>query len=315
MNKSLTLSACLALVIFCCSCFEMQANKNETALNDPNSRRRMNAISSSTPLDVLVKICRNEKEEDIRHKAVSYIFDHNILLEIVQKKEETALVRGSALRRLNDPQLAIKFAANIEDKSIRPAAVECIPIAEQKLLENYAENDPDYMVRFYAIPRIKNQDLIFKILKNEKHNFVRLAAAESLLNQNYISELIFSESDEKVKSAMVRNLYRIDLLTKLALTDSDRYNRGTAASKLSDQKILEKIVEVDPESFPREKAIVRLKNIEIIEKVAAADPQENVRKAAISVLTNKELLKSIYKNDPELRIRCAAENRLKEIAK
>jgi len=315
MNKTFTFWTCLALIVSCSSCYKTQGQMDLIALQDPSPKRRMNAIGLGTPQDVLEKIYKNDDNSQVRSAAVVFMKDKKFLREIALNKTEKGMSRGVALGKLNDPQLAMQLAADKSDQMIREDAVTYMPISEQRLLEEYAENDENYSVRYKAVSRVKNQDILVRILKNEKHRDIRNEAAKSLNKQDYIMELIDFESDNKVRASLVRKLTIIEKLNKLSLNDKYDIIRGISASKITDQKILEKIIATDPESYPREKAIINIKNIKIVENIAAADPQENVRKAAISVLTNKDLLKSIYKNDPELRIRCAADNRLKEISK
>jgi len=151
------------------------------------------------------------------------------------------------------------------------ALISCTPAIEDK--------DPN--VRFAAIDKINNQELLAKIALEDKDTLVSYAAIEKLSSQT--------------------------LIAKVALKSTKWWAREIAVIKLNDQEVLAKVAIGDEETLVRKAAVDKLTSQTIISKVAFNEKDPDIRKVAVKKLTEQSELAKIaeYDNDDSVRLEAA----------
>lgn len=166
--------------------------------------------------DVLFDIAKNHKEPGFRVLAVANpnLKDEDKLFSIINECNGYVL-RTTATAKLRDEKNLIDLLENHYDWHVRCEALRNPNLLDEKVFENAALNDEDYMVRREAVKHIENQDLLVRLVRNDEDALVRRQALEKIRNMDIIVFAAKNDPNWRVREAAVGMIDRIEVLDEL----------------------------------------------------------------------------------------------------
>jgi len=262
----------------------------------------------------LAKIAKSNKDERTRFMALRRLEDQVFLMEIATNNEdENERIRYEAAQRLNDQALLEEFAKNFKDKHARQRAV--CSLTNKVVLLEIAQNDNEAWIRFEAIRKLGDNELLAKFAKDKKNDDggARLHAAWQLEDLATIAEIAKNDENPHVRRHAIEILK--SLFLKSAKNDSNAGVRFHAirAYAYGDKKRLMDFAWDTKNGIWRVNAALALKDQPLLAHLAKNAKDEDVRWEAVMFLDDQALLEKIAEYDKDNSVRKNARWRLEKL--
>lgn len=152
--------------------------------------------------------------------------------------------------------------------------------------------DEDFVKRYKAVKKLKDQKILIEIAKNDPNYTVRSAAVENITDEN--------------------------ALIDLALNDSSGGVQCGAIKKINDETVLKDIVKnLKNSEMVRETAIENINDVDFLIDVAKTDVSDEIRRKAtdkidIEKINDDNILADIAKNGANVKVRQEALEKIKD---
>ena len=240
--------------------------------------------------------------------------DENILLDIAENGKDKYAV-SNAVSKIHNQNILMKLLKS-ENTSFRQSAIE--GITDKKVLEQYAQYDPDSATRYNAVanPNFTNEELLKSIATNDSDKYVRISALNKVTESDFLRLRYLLEDDEYLKRAILSNpnFKEEDILIDVATNASHYSDRKEAVRNpnLKNQEVILSILKNDKDFIVKEQAIKRITDYDMLLKVLKEEESKFVRREAVELL-NKEDLIYLVNNDIDADVREKAREELEKM--
>lgn len=243
--------------------------------------------------DVLFDIAQNHEDPSYRVVALwnSNLKDDAKLFYIANECKGYVL-RSTAVSKIRDEDMLISLIGNHYDWHVRYAAVRNPNMSNERIFEQVALHDEDYMVRREAINHVENQDLLVYSLKNDEDPIVRINALNRIKNRDLIIFAAKKDPSWRVREVAIKLMDYNEVFEKLGI---EKYCENRIWDDASEENPVD-IARCDESYGERMKAVGRITNQKILFDIAVHDSHFDVISAAIYKLNSKNALKEISDN-------------------
>ena len=243
--------------------------------------------------DVLFDIAQTHEDPSYRVVALwnSNLKDDGKLFHLANECKGYIL-RSTAVSKIRDEDMLINLIDNHYDWHVRYEAIRNPNMSNEKIFEQVALLDEDYMVRREAVKRLQNQDLLVYSLKNDEDPIVRINALNKIKNRDLIIFAAKKDPNWRVREAAIKLMDYSEGSEKLGI---EKYceNRIRGAARNEDYV---DIARCDESYGERIKAVGRITDQRILFDIAVHDSHFDVISSAIYKLNSKNALKEISDN-------------------
>lgn len=271
-----------------------QARLLKIARSDPDPIKRAAVIPDMytvIPTEVLKEIARSDPDPRVRKAAkerlvsdLSPLWNERDAAEVLRMvKSRDVETRRAAVGKLADQKLLGELAEKDPDAGVRADAVSRLADyvdASQAVLVRIAEKDKDEQVRFAASALVKDQKALERLVRTSRTDEVRRYALERLTDPSVLAWVAEHDGNEEVRQEATSRTTDQPTLARIAKSDRSGYVRGVAASLLKDQRLLAEIVKKDPDPWGRLGAIAAITDRALLAQVAQGDADATVREVA-----------------------------------
>jgi hypothetical protein len=270
---------------------------------------RISAIKKMGDVRTLNRIYSSDKNQNVRQEA---------LFRIIQK-EKNLDTKKEMLEKIEDQALLAELAKNDNNEEIRKKAADLLDSKNwEKLMVKRAQKDLYEYIRETILRELGDQEALAEIAKNDQDNWVRFWAVAKITNQDILVKIV-QDVDYHSRAAIIQKLSEDqwqDLIADLAENDSSPTVRQAAVSRLNPQKwegLLKKISKKDIDKI-RIIACGKLKHQAPLVEYLKSDSVELCRLALNHLDPGKcqEILIHIAQNHPDKSIRLKALEKLED---
>jgi len=273
-------------------------NTNPQVLPVNNAKNRWKTVCSKVlPVLLLLAGCRPLAQANEETKADDEEMKSVLAMEAIEETEAN-----------NAPW------TNDEDMMVIAAMDAIHNITDKATLRDLAMNDKNPYMRIEAAWKLDDQALYAEIAKNQKEEYmVRYYIIQRLKDQNLIAEIAINDTDWEVREAATMNLNDKTLIAEILKNkDEEIAVRMEALRKLDDQAIYEEYARYPQENM-RALAAGRLQNKNLRVEIATNDESGLVRWSTVWGLTDQEVLFEILQNSKDRGVRIEAVRGLNNI--
>lgn len=278
-----------------------QLELKKIATSNENEFIRGSAIRKLLDQPTLEKLASSDPNPFIRSEATLKI-KNQIHLAAIVETDPSPIVRRSAISSLKNLELLKQICLNDLDDHVRENAVKQLNYSCQDVLAIVATQDPNWMVRYAAIWKMKadreNDEILHHIGVTDNNEEVRKAAVERLTEEKLVHEIIMNDASNKVQLSGILKIKQNKLiLADIAINCVTSKIRELAVTKIDNQNLLKSIAVEDDNRWVREQAVNNIianeNGLELLTNIAMNDNDENVRYTAVKKIKNNQYLKKI----------------------
>lgn len=167
------------------------------------------AVDKITDEQILCQLAENNENEPLGAEAAKQMKDPVLLRKVVLSETAFFNAKITALRALNDQNLAEQLARTDDSSFVRQAALEIL--ADEALVTQIAVSDPSFHIREWAAKHVNDQEALLHLAKTDEAGQVRSAAIARIKDERTRMELALRDRDVDLK----------DRLRALELLDPD----------------------------------------------------------------------------------------------
>lgn len=185
----------------------------------------------------LIKPKWQSTDPEVRKMALKEIDDPNIINEMAQRDESTA-VRRAAIHKINDLSLLDSIMQHEADNGVREVALQRF---KQLLAGQKEDNTIPLATRLERINHLSQTELLEYLVKQGQEAELRLAAAQHIDNQELLADIAINDPSSKVRLAAIE---RVNQQSQLEQVFKATRSRDKTVSRIAHDK-LNVLIEAD----------------------------------------------------------------------
>lgn len=269
-----------------------------------NPAIRLRALESVSDDKTLIRIAREDNDDDVRQAAIGKIDDGEVLARIAMTGPIAGAHRA-ALAKIDDQSAIARVVTSAMDLRVREAAVE--KVTDQTFLASLMTGASPSSIRVAAASVLTDQAQLARLAEDDPDASVRASAAAKLTDFTLQGKLASSDADAAVRLAAASG--DEGLLAKLATEDEDPSNREAAIDMISSQEALfeiaSKAMDVGTDLLgdqfvmraSQDAALARLSDERLLAKIASKADDQRLVRAAIDRLSDKDRIRQVLTSD------------------
>lgn len=269
-----------------------------------NPTIRLRALESISDSKTLIRIAREDADDDVRQAAIRRIDDGEVLSRIAMTGPIAGAHRA-ALAKIDDQSAIARIVTSAMDLRVREAAVE--KVTDQTFLASLMAGASPSSIRVAAASALSDQEQLARLAEDDPDAKVRASAAAKLTDFTLQQKLASSDKESAVRLAAASG--DEGLLAKLATDDEDPSNREAAIEMIASQESLFEIAskEMDVgtdllgDQFVKrgsqDAALDRLTDERLLTAIAGKADDQRLVRAAVDKLSDKDRLRQVLTSD------------------
>jgi hypothetical protein len=262
---------------------------------DLNKKRASATKDKSSPTEKLADMFDLPIEKIIEHGTNQLALKNAVL-----NTKLTGTLRNSALVKLHDDEMLKEVALTCEVKNFRNLATK--KIESKEILKELAKKGRGG-VRYQAITKIDDQEILKDAAMNDPFEAIKLLAVQGLKNEDKIKEVFLKIQDLEHKEILLQKIKDPKFLKNVALNKNEHnILRSTAIDNIKDENILFGVAKDEESSMLlKEKAIFKIKNQDNLKELFELhDLEWKIRELIVQKISDKSFVKEVAKKEKEL---------------
>ena len=232
-------------------------------------------------------------------KVIEYGSDQVALKNSALNKKINLGLREKAVQNLTEEKYLKEIALDCDVKNLRMQAAR--KINSENYLKDLIKNGSG-VVRYEAIKKIDDQNILADVAINEKIEAIRNAAIEKIVDDKKLKEIFNKVTNPEDKFLILEKISDPVFLKKISLNkDEHDLLRKDAIYKIDDELTLFKIAkDEDTSTLLKEAALFKIKDQNNLKNLFSLHELDwKIRELLVQKITDKNFIKDVAKQEKE----------------